>query len=135
MRSMLICAAASSDFCFGCADTYRFAQSETRHSCWVFAVQGDLHIWVNFLNARRDQKSGRGWGWMGGFCPSESVFILFPFRWTLRASFRIYSRTSISALLQRGIWWGIMLFIRGRGLYNCCSFDLVFGLELEREAV
>ncbi len=129
---MLICPAVSVtslNFCFGCTDTYRFAKNDGNQA-QLFAAEGDLHIWVNFLNAWLDLKS-RG----GKFHPSESVFILFPFH--LDGCFQralACSRTSITALLQRGMWRKIMLFIPGTGLYNCCSFDLALGSELECEA-
>lgn len=92
-------------------------------------VEGHLHIWVNFLNAGLDLKS---WG---EFHPSQNVFILFPFQLDRRFQQALAcSRTSITALLQRGIWRKIMLFIWGMGLYNCCSLDLALCSELECEA-
>lgn len=92
---------------------------------WL-AVAGDLHIWVNFWNAGLDLKS------RGKFHPSESVFILFPFHLDGRFQRALAcSRTSITALLQSGIWRKIMLFIPGSGLCNCRSFDLALGSELE----
>lgn len=58
---------------------------------WL-AVEGDLHIWVNFRNAGLDLKS------RGKFHPSESVFILFPFHLDGRFERALAcSRTSITA--------------------------------------
>lgn len=55
------------------------------------------------------------------FQPSESILILFPFY--LDTGFERKSRTSITALLQRGIWKKIVLLMWEMGLYNCCTFD------------
>lgn len=92
------------------------------------AVEADLHIWVNFLNAGPDLKS------QGNSILQRAFSYCFHFHLDGRFERALAcSRTSITALLQRGIWRKIMLFIRGMGLYNCCSFDLASGSELECE--
>lgn len=86
------------------------------------AVEEDLHIWVNVLNAGLDLKS-RG-----------NSILQTMFSYCFHFTSRMQSHINHRLITEWDLAEKIMPFIRGMGLYNCCSFDLVFGPELECEA-